>query len=98
MNNMKRKIKEVSDQNDSGGCQKRKNPKANENAMYCNRRTRDKLRLNEWITNLQLVEIDPRLKIVRIKKKESIHRSKVGFLLCIGYSTVQKHHTKNRMA
>jgi hypothetical protein len=50
----------VSDQNESGGRQKRKNLKANENAMYCNRRTRDKQKLSEWIHDLEFVEIDPR--------------------------------------
>jgi hypothetical protein len=46
--------------NKSGGDEKRQNPKANANAMYCNRRTRDKDRLKEWIHDIKL-ELDPRM-------------------------------------
>lgn len=41
---------------------KRKNPNANINAMFCNRRKRDKTRLKRWIEEEILFEVDPRLR------------------------------------
>lgn len=58
--------------NKSGGDEKRQNPKANANAMYCNRRTRDKDRLKEWIHDIKL-ELDPRMRIAKIQ----MHRSAI---------------------
>ena len=46
------------DDDESRGCEKRRNLKANMNAMYCNRRTRDRDRLSKWIEEIKF-ETDP---------------------------------------
>jgi len=54
---------------DSGGDSGRpKNPNSNANAMFCNRRKRDKNRLTRWVEEIKL-EINPRERLSKLKKK-----------------------------